>query len=83
MLLMNYYDGILLVIPSLMIMGGGISFVFELSLQATVIAVSVLSVAVVGHGMFINPPVDPTEVISEESSTNENTINSDPVSAED
>lgn len=66
-----------------MIIGGGISFVFELSLQATVIAVSVLSVAVVGHGMFINPPVDPTEVISEEPSTNENTINSNPVSSED
>lgn len=54
---MNYYDSILLLVPSLIVAGGAVSLMTEISTQVAIIASAIISVAVVGHGMFINPPV--------------------------
>lgn len=71
-IVMNYYDGILLLIPSLLIGGIGVSFITDISIQATILVGAFIGVAVVGHGMFINPPVDsPVQAVVPDSVTSD------------
>lgn len=55
---MNYYDIVLLSVP-VSIMGGILaSIVTAVPFQLAIIIGAVFGIAIIGHSMFINPPVD-------------------------
>lgn len=55
---MNYYDIVLLTVP-VSIMGGILaSIVTDVPFQIAIILGAIVGIAVIGHSMFINPPVD-------------------------
>jgi len=56
---MNYYDVVLLLVPVSFLGISGTAFFGGLSVEVALMVGGVFSVAIIGHAMFANPPVDP------------------------
>lgn len=54
----QYYDLVLVGIVACMGVGVGIGFLTPVSLTAAVIGAALVAVAIIGHGLFVNGPVD-------------------------
>lgn len=73
---MNYYDAVLLLVPLSFLSASGTAFALGVSVEAAVMIGGVFSVAIIGHSMFANPPVD---VLQPETQTNSTSLNTDAV----
>ncbi|WP_121822405.1 hypothetical protein [Halostella salina] len=62
----QYYDLVLLGVGGSMAVGAVVGLLTALSLQLAVIASGLVAVAIMGHGMFVNGPVDAPEDLTEE-----------------
>jgi len=65
----QYYDLVLLGVGGSMAVGTAVGLLTALSLQFSVIGAGVIAVAIMGHGMFVNGPVDAPEDLAEEVET--------------
>lgn len=55
---MNYYDMVLFLVPITFTGAGGIALFVGMSVEIAVMVGGTVSVAIIGHAMFANPPVD-------------------------
>lgn len=62
----HYYDLVLAAIIASIGVGAGVGFVTPLSMAPTVSLFGVVAVALVGHALFVNGPVDEVEDLAEE-----------------
>lgn len=77
---MNYYDAVLLLVPLSFLSLSGTAFIVGLSLEVAVMVGGVSSVAIVGHAMFANPPVDVFKPDNSQMDSNSTTLNNDVIS---
>jgi len=62
----QYYDLVLLGVVTSMVAGAGLGAFTDLGLSVTVPAFALVAVAFIGHGLFVNGPVDaPTDLTDE------------------
>ncbi|KZN25692.1 hypothetical protein A4G99_04370 [Haladaptatus sp. R4] len=62
----QYYDLVLGGIAVSMFFGVGVGYLTSVSLTAAVIGAALVAVAIIGHGLFVNGPVDePTDLTKE------------------
>ncbi|WP_049969922.1 hypothetical protein [Haladaptatus cibarius] len=54
----QYYDLVLLGIAVSMSVGAGVGFLTSVSLPVAIIGAGLVASAIIGHGLFINGPVD-------------------------
>lgn len=54
----QYYDLVLAGIAASMLLGGVLGYATALPLPTAVIAAGVVAAAIIGHGLFVNGPVD-------------------------
>ena len=54
----QYYDLVLVGIVASMLLGVGIGSLTSVSLTMAVIGAALVAVAIIGHGLFVNGPVD-------------------------
>ena len=54
----QYYDLVLVGIVASMLLGVGIGYLTSVSLTMAVIGAALVAVAIIGHGLFVNGPVD-------------------------
>ncbi|WP_227353795.1 hypothetical protein [Haladaptatus salinisoli] len=62
----QYYDLVLFGIAASMTLGVGVGLLTAVSLPLAVIAGGVLASAVIGHGLFVNGPVDEPRDLADE-----------------
>jgi hypothetical protein len=63
---LHYYDLVLLAIISSIGVGAGVGFVTPVSMTLAVTLFGAVAVALVGHALFVNGPVDDVEDLTEE-----------------
>lgn len=61
----GYYDYVLGLIPVSLIAISGLLMTAGLGLTAAVLLASLVAVALIGHGMFVNGPVDNSPAVSD------------------
>jgi hypothetical protein len=62
----QYYDLVLVGIVASMALGVGIGYLTAVSLSLSVIGAGFVAVAIIGHGLFVNGPVDePSDLTNE------------------
>lgn len=54
----RYYDVVLIAIAASLAAGTGVGFITPLPMSVTVPVFGLLAVAIVGHALFVNGPVD-------------------------
>ncbi|MFH5800114.1 hypothetical protein [Haladaptatus sp. CMAA 1911] len=54
----QYYDLVLAGILASMVLGVGVGYLTTISLSLSVIGAGFVAVAIIGHGLFVNGPVD-------------------------
>ena len=54
----QYYDLVLAAILASMVLGVGVGYLTAISLSLSVIGAGFVAVAIIGHGLFVNGPVD-------------------------
>ncbi|WP_266078158.1 hypothetical protein [Haladaptatus caseinilyticus] len=54
----QYYDLVLFGIAASMSIGAGIGILTSVSLPMAIIAAGIVASAIIGHGLFVNGPVD-------------------------
>lgn len=65
----KYYDLLLLGVPGSLLAGVGIGFLTAIPTTVSVPALALVAVALIGHGLFVNGPVDEVEDLAEEVET--------------
>lgn len=55
---MHYYDMVLTLIPALFLLTGLASIFTGVSMWTATVSSGVLSILIVSHGLFVNPPKD-------------------------
>jgi hypothetical protein len=67
----QYYDLVLFGIAASMFLGAGVGLLTAVSLPVAVIAGGVLASTIIGHGLFVNGPVDePRDLTNEVNALN-------------
>lgn len=61
-----YYDLVLIAIGMSLIVGASVGFMTGVAMTVAVPAFSVVAIALVGHALFINGPVDEPEELTKE-----------------
>ena len=65
----KYYDLVLIGVGLSMLIGGSIGVLTSLSVRLTVSVAGLVALLIMGHGMFVNGPVDEPEDFKEEVET--------------
>jgi len=65
----QYYDLVLFGIVSSMVAGAGLGVFTDLGLSVTVPAFALVAVGFIGHGLFVNGPVDAPADLTDEVET--------------
>lgn len=63
---LQYYDLVLLGVAVSVAAGTGVGVVTDVPLMVAVVAASLLAIAFIGHGLFVNGPVDAPADLTEE-----------------
>lgn len=61
----QYYDLVLVGVFVSMALGAGVGVLTPIELPVAVIATSLVAVAIIGHGLFVNGPVDQPQDLAE------------------
>ena len=62
----HYYDLVLVGVAACMILGAGVGLATAVPILHATIAGSLLAAAIIGHGLFVNGPVDEPADLSKE-----------------
>lgn len=62
----QYYDLVLFGVAASMLLGAAVGYVTSLAFSTTIIAAALVAVAFIGHGLFVNGPVDGAEDLTDE-----------------
>lgn len=62
----QYYDVVLVGVLVSMLLGAGVGLFTPVALPTAIIACSLLAIAFIGHGLFVNGPVDALDDLAEE-----------------
>lgn len=62
----QYYDLVLFGIVASMVLGGLVGYATGISLLVAVVGASLVAIAIITHGLFVNGPVDRPEDLTEE-----------------
>ncbi|SIR26196.1 hypothetical protein SAMN05421858_2031 [Haladaptatus litoreus] len=62
----QYYDLVLFGIALSMSVGAGVGYLTSISLSVAIISAGLVACAIIGHGLFINGPVDEPQDLTNE-----------------
>ena len=62
----QYYDLVLAGIAVSLLLGGGLGFATALSPLVAIVGASLVAIALIGHGLFVNGPVDDPADLTDE-----------------
>lgn len=63
---LHYYDLVLVGVASAMLAGAAVGLFTPVSLPVAVVGFGLLAISVIGHGLFVNGPVDePADLVDE------------------
>lgn len=62
----KYYDLVLLAIAASILVGVGVGFATPLDMMAAVPLFGLVAIAIIGHALFVNGPIDEVEDFTEE-----------------
>ncbi|WP_267641382.1 hypothetical protein [Haloarchaeobius amylolyticus] len=62
----QYYDLVLLGVASSMLTGVGVGALTTVSMSMAIVATGLVAAAIIGHGLFVNGPIDQPDDLTDE-----------------